>query len=397
MRQLSENDDAPFWEYLGNKKDGDRAISTSVAHSFKNVGGVGTTVVGSKNVEVDSTDTPANGDCVLIHQTMKSGGITTENWELNVLQSGAGTVNLVMKYGLQNAYVDDNGDNQFQIVELKEYGDVTFSGGGNLQATEWDGNIGGILAFLVNGSLSGSGAIVLNGRGFRGGNLRGGDGGPFSGAGEGDAGARNKQQQANNGNGGGAGNHLPGHRSGGAGGGGNGTSGAAGGDPLAGSTPSLKGYGGTAGSGSADLVSALFGGGGGHQGTATDPGGLQGGDLGDGGGLCMIFGKDLDFSSITFASTGTDGLQDDDQNGFAAGAGGSCLLVGETINLGTNKFNVNGGAQGGPGFDAPLNGAGGLGRLYARYKSSLSGSNASPAFGSAEDQLLLPYDTSDIF
>ena len=172
------------------------------------------------------------------------------------------------------------------MIRVPQYQRVTVENGGVLTAQAWDGNTGGFVAFLSNGTVTIDGTITISGKGYRGGpgNIgRGNQGEGTTGVG--------MISLAANGNGGGGGGGV--NENGVGGGGGNGGIGGS-------STTTDQGYrtggfGGTT-SGSTDLSTLTFGGGGGAGGGGV----ARGGDGGNGGGAILIFGKTMSVSGFYY-------------------------------------------------------------------------------------------------
>lgn len=346
---------------------------------------------GGTSLTLASAGSFSNGDLVLIHQTRGSGA---GNWELNKIASGAGTTSLTMEHDLTNTYTD-SGDNQAQIIELKQYENLTT---GSITAPNWDHSKGGIIAFFdkdsttVNGTLNLDGATGNDnynadapaeggGAGFDGGKGSstqdgGGDAGE---SGEGTGGARAVQTSAN-GNGGGGGNAASSEGSyASGGGGGNGTAG--------GNGAVNGGTGGSGGStsGNSQLTNITFGGGGGGGGI-NGGGGIAGG--GSGAGICFIFSKNLSVTGAISLDGGNGGNRTAGQPTMGGGgAGGSCLIKCVAATLGTNKITASGGPGGTSGNgDA---GDGGSGRIHLDYSSSYTGST-SPTLSTRNDLTVAP-------
>lgn len=179
------SDDTSRWPYrFGRHIEGDVTISSNTTLSPANAGLSATANSGQKNVGVDSASSFANGQLVVIHQSRGSG---VGNWELNRIASGGGTTSLVMEMDLINTYTE-SGNSQAQVMELKEYANLTIQASYTLNAPAWDGSKGGILAIMVNGELSVAGNISMVGRGYRGGDYDTNLGGWGGRAGEGNAG-----------------------------------------------------------------------------------------------------------------------------------------------------------------------------------------------------------------
>jgi len=111
-------------------------------------------------------------------------------------------------------------------------------------------------------------------------------------------------------------------------------------------------------------VQVIGAGGGGATGTAGIGGGISGGN---GGGIVILISKNLTITGGISVNGG--GLYQDRING-GGGAGGSILLKGQTLVLGTNLTTAIGGVLVGSPEDP---GDGGVGRIHADYSTSISG------------------------
>ncbi len=368
MAQLQfRSDDTIEWkEGFGNGKDGDLVISTNSTFSAANAGCVG--ALGTKTLTLDAISTFANGDLILIHQ---SRGVGAGSWQLNKILSGAGTTTLTLAHDLTNTYTD-SGDSQAQVLQLKQYRSVTVNTGVTWTVPAWDQNKGGIIAFLCKGTTTINGTIdgaAGTSQGQVKGGYQGGKGLSAQNAwsGEGTAGAAKVTDGFSNGSGGEGGHDY--QNNAGAGGG-NGTAG-----------QSVTGRAGGSVSGNTELTLITFGGGGGGSGY---DGGVGGNGIwgGGGGALGIIISKDFtcaSANSITF--NGSNGFAEF-QSAGGAGAGGSLLLKGETINVGSGKIV----AVGGSGVSGSLktSGNGGTGRIHADYSKSILGTT-SPTIDSRLD------------
>lgn len=361
------SDDTDIWSYgFGNGSDGDLTISSNTTFSTANAGCSGSS--GATALTLDNASAFSNGELVLIHQSRGTG---VGNWELNKISSGAGTTSLVMVHNLTNDYAN-SGSSQAQIVKLAQYSNVTVNSGQTWSAPDWDGNKGGIIAFLCSGNTTFTGQFSLNADGYVGGSGSSGQ----AQAGEGTTGAATAQEAAN-GNGGGGGK-LANGRWGGGGGGGNGTAGTSG-------EESPEGQGGAGGStaGNAELTSIVFGGsGGGGNAQSGTPG-----TGGDGAGLAIIMSKNITISGSPTA-TGANGTTDGTGGGGGGGGGGSILIKAETATLGSNKITANGGTGGQPSDTSRNGGNGGSGRIHLDYSNSYTGTTT-PTIDARQDTTIV--------
>lgn len=329
------------------------------------------------------------GDIIMIHQCRGTGA---GKWELNKIASRSGST-LNLEYPLQNTYSAGA-----QAVSSGSYKDLTFTG--TTTVANWNHQIGGIIFLVANRAITVTGTLTADGGiGPRGtyntegwyagsttGGFNGGTGRIYINHGSTNvAGYRGESavsdetitMAASAGSGGGGGNvhyEYNWYWSGG-GGGGNGTVGTAGdhvGNPGGGAA------GGT--DGNVALTDMVFGGAGG--GGACAAGNSYVGTGSSGAGIIFLMAP-----TITF--TGDVSLDGGDANptvasitNGGAGAGGSLLIKGETVVLGTNKATAAGGAG-----QTPQTGgthAGGVGRIHVDYSKSLTGTTT-PTLNSTLD------------
>ncbi len=314
----------------------------------------------------------AAGRRVLFHQTMGEGA---GQWEEKVIQSRQGGT-LTLTEPLKYTY-KVGGNNRAQAVVVMEYTDVTVSGG-TLAAPAFNGNSGGILAFLATGKLvvSGSGAISMNASGFRGSShgcfYRCADGisGESASGPVGTGGAA----PARNGQGGGGGNRGQDCAAGGGGGyGSDGSAGANGGCGTCAPCPNLGGLGGLSAGNANTGTLILFGGAGGEGGGDEDGGNPGAG--GNGGGIVIIKAVDISIAGNGVTSHGGGGANGNQGScggwgcgmaGGGGGAGGGMYFVAQTAALGSSLIKSSGGGGGVctcGGYDG---GTGGVGRIAVK-------------------------------
>lgn len=354
-RQMRGTDTAKFPYRYGNGAAGSLAITTATDAPIDSActGTIGAYSLAATNASFGT------GNIILIHQSTGSGA---GQWELNYIASYvAGTITL--QAPLQFEYVAGA-----QVIRVPQYTTITNAAGQTLTAKAWNGTVGGIIVRLANTSITISGTLTAAGKGCRGGIDPGSGSASYQGEGTGGAGA--KVSSANGTGGGGVSNQF-------GLGGANGANGGTNGDSNA-------NYGVAAGS--TDLATCEFGGGG-SSGSAGSNGRTAGGA---GGGIIILIAPTIDVSAATALSV----------NGVAAasagagragggGAGGSVLMQGRVITIGTNKITVAGGAATtGSSDSGSPSGAGGVGRIAARYGVSVSGSTSPTATTSTADNTL---------
>lgn len=349
--QFRSDDTVKWWLGFGDGSDGaynSAGNATDAPTDSSCSGTAGTTSLSATNASF------ANGKPILIHQTRGTG---VGNWELNQISSyTAGTITLAK--ALQNTYTD-SGASQAQVIQLKQYSSFTQNSGHTLTAKAWNGNVGGIIAFLCKGTVTITGSLSLTGKGFVATTTDPSDNTAYSG--EGTAGAAVKQTTAN-GNGGGAGvGAAGGSNIGGGGGGGNGAAGSAA-QNVGGTTPGAGG----AAAGAAALTTMVFGGAGGQAVGGSSTHGFGG----SGGGIAFIICNAISIGGTIVLNGNNGGTNADGGMGAGSGAGGSCLIKAITATLGTNKITASAGSVAGTYV---LGGAGSVGRVHLDYSGSYTG------------------------
>lgn len=306
-------------------------------------------------------------------------------YEIATISAVNGAVtSMTLTSGLINSY---NVNGAVQIVTFPKLGTTNYNTTANINTTAWNGNVGGVTAFYVNGNLNLFHNISASGSGFRGGAKAGqnGDGcetatyrvaagdARYASKGEGvyitANGERAGRAKAVNGGGGGI------VHNGGGGGGGNYTAGGNGyygytGAGYCSATTNAGGQGGLAVSSNASRVFLGGGGGGGQENNSLGSNGANG------GGIILIScdtivlaGGGCGARSITAnGNTAANGNNDGCGGG---GAGGSIVLNIKGIRAsagcpltiaanGGNGGNVNDGSSHGSG------GGGGQGAIYIK-------------------------------
>lgn len=365
---------------FGNGSDGDYSSATIPTLYPKSCSG-------SASSTTLNADTDANpfsvGDVVMIHQTRGTG---VGQWEVNRISS-VGTDQYTLQEALHYTYTD-SGASQAQVVEVKQYADVTVESG-TWTVTTWDGNIGGIFPIAVRGTLTTTGTISALGSATSGATTPNSGPGYAGGRavntkntsgynGEGESGAGQSQTRNNNGGGGGGGVNNTEY---GGGGGGHATAGTNGG------VGGLGGIGGSIIADTADLTLMCFGGGGGGGATYNDgDSGWVGGAGTGGGGIIVVFARNIASMKAT-----ANGQISNVGGGFnyggagGNGAGGSILIVCETATLGSATATAVGGPGNGTG--GSYAGAGGTGRIAVHHSRTVTGTT-SPTFTEVTDTTL---------
>ena len=366
---------------FGSGKDGDLVV-TSGTTTINGARGWVQGTAGETSVTIEeATGTLQPGDRVLFHQTT---GTLAGQWEEHLVESRNGGT-LVLTSPLEATYTTAGVD-KAQVVRVAQYQNVTVSGG-TLNAPEWNGSSGGVLAFVATGTVSLTGGTVnVTSAGFRskqhGCTYRCQDGwcgeSPTGGPG-------GVTAPTNNGMGGGGGQRGQDCAAGG--GGGYGTAGGNGADGGGGSCAAPGHKGGTGGStgGEPDTSKLLLFGGAGGEGGGDEDGGYPGSG-GRSGGIIVIRAHDFQMAGGTVTAggqTGSHGHQGcgsgSGMGGGGGGAGGGMYIGAIDATLGTGVITANGAGGGkcAPSNSGAPGGTGGYGRISVRV-NNLSGTT-SPA------------------
>lgn len=315
MRQFHPNDTVSFTPRFGNNQDGSLTISADTTYDGANAGIIGTytadPLVIHPTLTLDQASGFANGDLILIHQSRGITGTTTGVWEINKIRAGGGSTAIELEWPLQNTYIDNGAHMQAQVLELKQFSDVTIDSTKTYIAAQWDGNKGGIIAFFVNGTLDVNGTLSALGRGYRGG-----------------VGTNNTTaQQGESENGPGDYIAPPNNYNGSSGGGGKDLIGSGAGGLAFLTDPNLN-------------TKLAFGGSGG--GCAGQ--GYVGGTGGNSGGIVLVFAKTVDVDNSTGTITVDGGAG---TNTLGGGPSAGCILLkAQTATLNTTRLSANGGNRG---------------------------------------------------
>jgi hypothetical protein len=378
QRQMRSDDTDKWLEGYGKATQGALSTSGNVSDSLTAAGCTGT--VSTKSLS--ATGSFSAGQLLLIIQWTGSG---FGAWELGFVQSYvAGTITL--KYNLMNTYVSGA-----QVVVMKEYSTVAINAGHTVTFSSYDGTKGGVYAIFAKQSINIAGAISVAGSDGVGGVTSGGAGGMRGGdsasnnqgdpAQYADGSSGNKATSSNGnangtGGGGGKGGSSSVAHDGAGGGGGNATSGAVG----DGNGAAYNGSGGSTG-GNAGLTLMIPGGGGGGGSNRSDSSARESSGAG-GGGVVILISPSITVNSSTGSINANGGNEAPSDGAGGAGAGGSVLLKGQVISLGTTKVTATGGTETSSG------GAGGTGRIHADYMTSISGTT-NPTIDSRQDTSLV--------
>lgn len=354
--------------YFGDGTDGALTISSNTTEAPIDSACTGT----SGSISLSATNASfATNQIILIHQTQGTGAGTQQR--NTIVGYTAGTITL-------GTALNADYTTGAQVRVLKQYTDVTINSGITYTAKAWDGTVGGILAFIANGTVTSTGSINATGKGFRGGSVVSGGDPQQSYQGESELGVGTPSTAAN-GTGGGGGYKTNTSGGIGGGGGGHGTVGAT----AVNNASSIGGVGGTT-SGTADLTTLKFGGGGGAAcGNSSEAGTA-------GGGIIFIAGATITVTGSVVASGASGANQSVGNGSGGCGAGGAILLKGQTVTLGSSLVTAAGGTAGTTSGDATSGGNGGTGRIHLDYYTSYTGTTT-PTLDVTQDNTLVTNTT----
>ncbi|MBL8615836.1 MAG: putative metal-binding motif-containing protein [Deltaproteobacteria bacterium] len=360
---------------LGDGRDGALTLSSSATFSTTTTTLSGGAAVGATSLTVASSAGWSAGDLALVVSVF---GANAGAWEvLSVSSTATGRLSLSTPVSVAQSSADS-----VWVLRVRQYSGVTVNSGVTWAAPTWSGTSspgGGLMPFVVSGTLDLRGNIDASGRGYLGGARQGSrTAAGYQGQGLTSLGG---SSTAANGVGGGGG-LSPSLTHAGGGGGGYATVGTAGG--------TISGWGNTPGTGGgvagdSALSRLIFGGGGGGGGLDSDAdGGSYGGGGGAGGGAVLFSAGTLRLTGAVL-SNGAGG-ENGYYSGSAASPGGGGGGAGGTIFVGAASLSASSGslsaagAIGGIGSEAggstTRGGTGGVGRIRTRLPS---GATASPS------------------
>jgi len=294
----------------------------------------------------------------------------------SVTESGGTPTSITLNQTPNNTY-NTGSNSRVQVITFPTFGSPNYTTTADMSAMAWDGDVGGVVAFQVDGTLTLSHNIDADAAGFRGGAADGSSSGScdvttfrstntnaFAGKGEGIYLSTNSTYDEARGrilNGGGGGNE---HNGGGAGGG-NYSAGGAGGVGWNCGGSSAGGIGGLDLSGQI-TGSRVFMGGGGGGGEGNNSVATAGGD---GGGIVLIKANEITTSGScsgrTITADGESSSNAGNDGAGGAGAGGSIILDVNTWSIGGScdlTIASDGGDGGDVGSSAVHGGGGGGGQ-----------------------------------
>jgi hypothetical protein len=392
-------------------------VTYSQINAYANVTGIAGTTLNVNNVN-ETFDTYEDGEYIVIMQMQDNviGGNTGNNvnfGNLSAIQSaglyevrtilshtegGGLPTSITVSAPLANSY-NINANSRVQIISFPSFGAPNYTTTGNISGVAWNGNVGGIVAFEVPGTLTLAHNISVDGIGFRGGAQDN----------NGTAGACNNTNyrivNTNNNyafkgegiytltdvnwakargkilNGGGGGNN----HNGGGGGGGNYSAGGDGGPGWQGGAPgycnpTAGGLGGISLSGQIS-VWRIFMGGGGGAGEGNNNFNTAGGN---GGGIILIRANEIITTGacggLTISANGNVGSLPGNDGAGAGGAAGSIVFEVANWNIAPGcpiSIAANGGNGGHVNNGSNHGGGGGGGQGVVVFNGPVPGTNVS--------------------
>jgi hypothetical protein len=311
-------------------------------------------VPGDSSIVVDTPSLYTLGtEIMIIQQQGGSAGV----YEFQYVMSVDGTM-LNLKETLSNEYIASNA----QVIVVPNYQNVSIPVSQRIVAQDWDGETGGVIALRVAESMTVEGSIDVSEQGYRGG-IQVNNTSHWNGY-TGESIYPSTQLASNSAlEGGGGSSYCSCGEAAGAGG--HGTSGGS----VSGNSCSGQAHGQAGASyGTTDLSSVFFGSGGG--GGCRDDASCEYPPGRDGGGIVFIAAKELSISGGIYASGedadgGQHGTCDDTIGG--AGAGGSILLISDTLTLGSSVLDASGGDSTYISQSSVTTGVGGDGRVRVDF------------------------------
>ena len=373
---------------------------TLISYSQKEINGyANVTSISNRTIQCDHLDETwdsfEEGDIIMLYQVQDNViGYTSNNSQFGNIGSikSAGLIefakieNISKSGSYMTIELEDDltetfhtgSKSRLQVITYPTF--IEYSTDSDIIAKDWDGYIGGIIAFNVEGELTVNHNISADGAGFRGGSVSTNKEGNCSSTvyrsnsneygekGEGIYHSTNSSYDYGKGkilNGGGGGNH---HNGGGAGGG-NFSSGGSG-SPGWQCTTNTGGVGGT--DLSAYIINeenrAFLGGGGGGSQQNND----HGSNGGNGGGLIFIKAGDITVNSgsPSISANGNSAQDSYDDGAGGGGAGGAVLIITELYSINpsaTLSIEANGGSGGNVNHSDKHGAGGGGGTGTAKF------------------------------
>lgn len=373
---------------FGDNKHGDITYSsnTTITPTYTTFSGT----AGNGSFTATSPANVAAGDLLLLIQVQSTTLPWVYEWVYCTGKSGS---TIYITPALTNSY-SITGDNRAQAIVVQRYRNFKINSGVTVTVADWDGTKHGVLPIVAH-DINIVGNIRTDGSGYRGGaKYESCPNGTGALQGESWDGSETRTYSTNYG-GGGGGYSITGFSRVGGGGGGHG---AAGSNPTDGIANGIVDNG-----TGIDGVYARYGRGGGTYGVSTGlklsmgsggggsittNGGETVGDGGNGGGVLYITGQKI-YGGGYMTSNGDDG-ESAGSAGGGAGSGGYVRLVGDNVNIGTNRVYTTGGTGGVGGGSDPDGGDGGVGYIHITYRTALAGSTTATTASTQDFTLFEP-------
>ena len=145
--------------FYGNGSNGSIKVLDGATYYTDDVRAVVTGFVGPDVISIPISSVGSfKKDSIVLIIGMTNCEVTTRNWEFNKIKEVNETL-LTLVYPV-NIYLNP------QIIQIKQFSDITINVGGVLTCHPWDGSTGGVISFMVNDSLKIHGLIEANGKGF---------------------------------------------------------------------------------------------------------------------------------------------------------------------------------------------------------------------------------------
>ncbi|MGA1870255.1 MAG: right-handed parallel beta-helix repeat-containing protein [bacterium] len=167
----------PSW---GGGADGELRVDGDVSTDRVKSAVTGNNPAGQKSILISDSSGFSAGDEVLIismqdPETDVALNITGQYESMQIASISENTLSFYSS--LRYSYNTDNGQ-KHQVIRVPHFTNVTVDAGGNITASSWNGETGGVLFFRASGkvTINTGGQINLDGKGYRGGEATDGGG-----------------------------------------------------------------------------------------------------------------------------------------------------------------------------------------------------------------------------
>jgi cysteine-rich repeat protein len=175
---VSDADTDPSNVGLGNGSDGELIVNSGNERVNDYTAVTAGSIVGESQLTVDDSSIVSAGDVIIVWQTTRqltpNSGDQSEvslealevgHYELHRVSNVSDNSTIQIESPLARVYVVPGA----QVVRVPQFTDVTVESGNAITSASWNGETGGLLAFLTTGTLTLGGNLLSNNRGFRGG------------------------------------------------------------------------------------------------------------------------------------------------------------------------------------------------------------------------------------